>query len=395
MARPGTTKTACRAIAAMRRSGIREVMDLAFARDDVLRLEAGEPDFATPPHVVEAAARAAAEGYTKYTANRGLLSLREVVCAKLAERNGIEASPEQVVVTTGGVTAIYETLIAVVEAGEAILIPDPGWPNYEMMATVLGAEPVRYPLDRSAGYEPDLERLAELARLPHAKALVANSPGNPTGAVWRRETVEEVLRIAQENGLYLVSDEVYDEIVFEGEHVSPATLDEDGRVVSVFSVSKTYAMTGWRIGYLAAPLELADLVAKVQEPVVSCATAVAQKAAEAALAGPQDCVADMRDAYRQRRDVAVEALRDGELFVSEPRGAFYVFADIGRATQDTYAFVRWLVAEHGVAAAPGETFGPGGAGLLRLSLASAPSVIDEGIRRVTQAIAVWPRAARA
>jgi aspartate aminotransferase/aminotransferase len=383
-------KAPARAIAAMPRSGIREVMELASRREGVLHLEVGEPDFQTPPHIVEAAARAAADGYTKYTPNRGLPSVVEAICEKLARRNGIAAEPEQVVVTSGAVGAIMGALIALVEPGEEILLPDPGWPNYEMMAAVIGAHTVAYPLEPASGYEPDLERLADLAARPGAKAIVVNSPGNPTGAVWSRETVERVVEIGRAHGLYVVSDEVYEEIVFEGEHVSPTTFDEDGRVITVSGVSKTYAMTGWRVGYLAASPEVAGLVAKVQEPLVACAASVSQRAAEAALNGPQDCVVTMRDAYRSRRDVAVAALGEHGLLVSEPRGAFYILADIGRATDDTYAFARALVEEHALAVAPGATFGPAGRGLVRLSLASATEVIEEGIARLATAVEGWP-----
>jgi aspartate/methionine/tyrosine aminotransferase len=382
-------KAPARAIAAMPRSGIREVMELASRREGVLHLEVGEPDFQTPAHIVEAAARAAADGYTKYTPNRGLDSVVEAICDKLSRRNGIVAEPEQVVVTAGAVGGIMGALIALVEPGEDVLLPDPGWPNYEMMAAVIGARTVAYPLEPSLRYEPDLERLAELAARPRAKAIVVNSPGNPTGAVWSRDTVERVVEIARAHGLFVISDEVYEEIVFEGEHVSPATFDEEGRVVTVSGVSKSYAMTGWRIGYLAASPEVAGLVAKVQEPLVACAAAVSQRAAEAALRGPQDCVVAMRDAYRRRRDVAVAALGEHGLGVSEPRGAFYILADIGRATDDTYAFARALVADHAVAVAPGATFGPAGRGLVRLSLASATDVIEEGIARLATAVEQW------
>jgi aspartate aminotransferase/aminotransferase len=219
--------------------------------------------------------------------------------------------------------------------------------------------------------------------------MLVNSPGNPTGAVWPRKTIERVLEIAAANDLYMISDEVYEEIVFEGEHWSPATVD-GGRVITVFSTSKTYAMTGWRVGYLVAPPAIAALLAKVQEPIVSCATAVAQKAAEAALLGPQDAVERMREAYRRRRDTAVDGLREHGLLVTVPRGAFYIFADISRATLDTTEFSRRLVTEHGVAVGPGDTFGSHAAGLVRISLAAADDDIAEGIERLATAVQEWP-----
>jgi aspartate aminotransferase/aminotransferase len=376
-------------IVTMRRSGIREVMDLAAGRPGVIHLEVGEPNFPTPGHVLEAAARAATDGYTKYTPNRGLTSLIETICAKLERANGIRATPDQVVVTTGGVGALMQAVIALTDPDDGVLIPDPGWPNYEMMTAVAGAQALRYPLDPATGFEPDFDRLDELAGSPRAKVLMLNSPANPTGSVWRPETIERVMELARRHDLWVISDEVYEDIVFEGRHVSPATFDPDGRVISVFSVSKTYAMTGWRIGYLAAAAPVAALVAKIQEPVASCATAVAQKAAEAAIGGPQACVSMMREAYRERRDLAVAALRPAGVLASEPHGAFYILADVSRASLDTYLVARRLVAEHGVAVAPGETFGPAGAGLVRISLASEPAVLVEGLRRLTTAVDQW------
>jgi aspartate/methionine/tyrosine aminotransferase len=370
----------------MPRSGIREVMDLARGREGVLHLEVGEPDFATPAHIVEAAARAVREGHTRYTANAGTAALREAIAAKFDARNGLAVDPEQVVVTHGAINALLTALMVLVERGDGILMPDPGWPNYQMIATMLDAEAVTYPLDPGSGFEPDLERLAELAARPGVKVLLVNSPGNPTGAVWRRETLERVVEIASAHGLYVVSDEVYEEIVFEGEHVSPARFDPDGRVITISAVSKTYAMTGFRIGYLAATHDLAGLAAKTQEAIVACPTGVGQVAAEAALTGPQDCVAEMRDAYRRRRDVAVAALSEAGLLITVPRGAFYILADVSRATSDSVAFARSLVAEHGVAVAPGATFGPGGATTVRLSLASPAPVIEEGIARLIEAV---------
>jgi aspartate/methionine/tyrosine aminotransferase len=371
----------------MKPSLIREIFDLALLRDDTVCLHVGEPDFPTPGHVLEAAAAAAAAGFTRYTANRGLLSLRESIRRKLLRVNGYDVDPEQIVVTSGGVNALFETFTALLEPGDEILVPDPAWPNYVMGLEAIGAVPVGYRLERELDFEPDLENLARLARRPRAKVLLVNSPSNPTGAVFRRSTLERCLELAREHDLWLVSDEVYDEIVFEGEHWSPATADEDGRVISVYSVSKTYAMTGWRVGWIVAPPELAVLLAKLQEPVISSAVTPAQKAAEAALDGPQDCVAMMREAYRARRDLAVDLLEEHDLLAAHPHGAFYVLADVSRATGPaTIEFARSLVLEHGVAVGPGETFGPGAAGCVRLSLAADQAAIAEGVRRIAHAV---------
>jgi aspartate/methionine/tyrosine aminotransferase len=372
------------AIMAMPRSGIREVMDLARDREGVLHLEVGEPDFPTPAHIVEAGARAVRDGHTRYTANAGTASLREAIAARHA------VTADHVVVTHGAINALLTALMVLVDPREGILMPDPGWPNYQMIATMLNAESILYPLDPDTGYEPDLELLAELAATPGAKVLLINTPGNPTGAVWSAGTMRRVVEIASAHGLFVLSDEVYEEIVFDGEHVGAARFDDAGRVLTVSAVSKTYAMTGWRIGWLVATPELAALVAKTQEAIVACPTAMGQVAAEAALTGPQGCVAEMREAYGRRRDVAVAGLAAGGLLISEPRGAFYILADVSRATQDTAAFARSLVVDHGVAVAPGATFGRGGAGTVRLSLASPADVIEEGVARLAAAVDAWP-----
>jgi aspartate aminotransferase/aminotransferase len=380
-------KALSRSVVGMRPSGIRSVFDLAVRQPGVVTLHVGEPDFPTPQHILDAAAAAAAEGFTRYTANRGLLSVREAICRKLARVNGLHVEPELVHVTAGGVNALTETFWTLLDPGDEIVAPDPAWPNYVMAIEALGAVPVRYRLRAENDFEPDLDELAALCARPRAKVLLVNSPGNPTGAVWRRETLERCLELAREHDLRLISDEVYDEIVFDGEHWSPATADGDGRVISIYSVSKTYAMTGWRIGYLTASEEIVALLAKLHEPVVSCATSIAQKAAEAALDGPQDCVATMREAYRVRRDLAVALLREHDMLTAAPRGAFYILADVSRAAPgENLDFCLRLVREHGVAVAPGDSFGPGGDGLVRLSLAADEAAIREGIERLAAAV---------
>jgi aspartate aminotransferase len=373
------------AMAALPRSGIRAIMELAMERGDTLNLSFGEPDFDTPPHIVEAAAAAARAGRTRYTASRGITELREAAAASISRRAGHGVAPDQIVATVGGVQGIFSTLAALADRGDAVLVPDPSWPNYVGICTLLGLEVVRYPLPAAQGFEPDLDVLEQLAKRPGVKVLITNTPSNPTGAVWQRDTVAATVDIAVRNGLYVLSDEVYDEMAFDGVHVPSAPFAPD-HVVTVYSLSKTYAMTGWRIGYLAAPAELVGPLSKVPEVEVSCPTAPAQWAAVAALSGPQDCVREMRDAYRSRRDLAVAALRAEDLFVAEPRGAFYIFADVSAATSDTLEFAKHLVREHGVACAPGDTFGPGGAGLVRISLAAAPEDVTEGIRRIGEAV---------
>jgi len=374
----------------MQRSGIREIMDLAAGRADVLHLEVGQPDFPTPNHVIDAACRAAHDGYTTYTANKGLREVRESMSAKLERDNGISADPDNLVITCGAVNALLESLVATVSPGDSILVPDPGWPNYEMMADVLDARVVRYPLVPEEGFVPDLDRLEQIvSATDRAKAIIINSPGNPTGAVFPETVIERLVEIALRAGVYLLSDECYEQIVFEGRHLSPGSLDHEGRVISVFSLSKSYAMTGWRVGYVTGDPELMELVAKVQEPLISCATSIAQKAAQAALEGDQACVREMTAAYRNRRDMVVDILRAGDLLVTVPSGAFYVLADISRATTDSYGFARWLIEEHGVAVAPGQTFGPAGAGMVRLSLATNTDDLREGSERLVRAVSGW------
>jgi aspartate aminotransferase len=379
------------AIAGMARSGIREIMDLAATRPNVIHLEVGEPNFPTPPHILDAAARAARDGYTKYTANRGLPEVRQAMATKIADRNGFSVdSIDQIVVTTGAVNAIIQALMVVSDPGDPVLLPDPAWPNYLMMATILGSPVVRYPLMRDRGFEPDFDALEAIcASTPSAKAILMNTPGNPTGAVMSRSVVERMVELAARHDLYIISDECYDDIVFDGEHVSPAAIDTDGRVISTFSVSKSYAMTGWRIGYAVASPEVAAMISKVQEAVTACATAVAQKAAQAALEGDQSCVGEMRDAYRQRRDRVVPILEAAGLLVSPPHGAFYVIADTSGTAMNGYDLARRLILEHDVAVAPGETFGPGGVGMVRLSLATAMDDLVEGVGRLTAAVGSW------
>jgi aspartate aminotransferase len=361
----------------MRNSGIREIVNLVLASPGgIARLEVGEPGFATPEHIV-AAAMTAASSWTGYTHSAGTHELRSEIATSLGARYDLDVAAERIIVAQGagqGLSAIYSVVLA---QGDEVLIPDPSWPNYAMLTTLHGARPVAYSLPEHRGFMPDLDELASLVT-PLTRAIVINSPGNPTGAVMPRGMVRRIAEFAAERDILLISDEVYDQLIFEGEPSNAAGFGLDN-VVSVFSFSKTYAMTGWRVGYIVAPTWLADLLAHVQEPLLSCISSVSQSAALAALRGPQDVITMMRDAYRSRRDLAVRLLTDGGVAVQRPAGAFYLMVPIADGA-DSRAAALDLVT-HGVAVAPGTAFGAVAASQLRLSLASEAEVIETGIAR--------------
>jgi len=368
----------------MAHSGIREIANEAIRRPGTIRLDVGQPDFPTPQHVKDAGKRAIDENKTFYTHTQGLLSLREKLVDKLARVNGIQTTPEAIACGPGGVGAIAAMLAAVVERGDEVLLPDPGWPNYRMMLPWLGARAAYYPCPPSAGFQPDLEALERLMGA-RTKVLVVNSPNNPTGAVYPAETIAAMVEVAQRHNLWLLSDECYDQIVLDGSWTSPARIaPKDPRIATAFTFSKTYAMTGWRLGYLTGSEELIDTVTKVLESSSSCTSTITQVAAEAALAGPQDCVAEMVSAYRRRRDLVVDILQDAELLISKPSGAFYIMADVSPAGVPARELAFTLLRERGVSVAPGTAFGQEAAGAVRISLASSDADLREGVGRLAE-----------
>ena len=361
---------------APRASGIREILDLVLTSSmEIDRLEIGEPGFAAPPHVAEAAA-VAARGDVRYTQSSGTLALRSALVESLASRYGAEIDPGCVVVSQGGSQGIAAVFEALVQPGDQVLLPDPAWPNYESMTRIRGGEPVRYPLHPDRGFVPDPDEVLALIG-PSTRIVVLNSPGNPTGAVLPRAVVRRIVEGAAERGVMVVSDEVYDEIVFEGE---PAGAREFGdNVVSVFSFSKTYAMTGWRVGYLVMPAWLATLVGHIQEALISCVSSVNQAAALAALTGPQDAVASMRAAYRERRDLALALLSGAGIRPLRPSGAFYLMVPLAPGVSSRDAALELV--GRGVSFAPGSAFGSVASDQLRMSLASGPATIERGLGR--------------
>jgi aspartate aminotransferase len=368
-------------------SGIRELSNEALRTPGAIRLDVGQPNFPTPKHISEAGKRAIDENKTYYTHTQGLISLREKLVAKLERVNGIAVTPDRIACGPGGVGALAAVFGAVVEAGDEVLLPDPGWPNTRLMLTWTGARGVFYPCPAESGFQPDLDALAGLVT-PRTKMLLINSPNNPTGAVYPAATIERVIEIAQRHNLWLISDECYDQIILDGSWTSPASLaPDDPRIASVFTFSKSYSMTGWRIGYVAGSAELIDTATKVLESNSSCVSTISQVAAEAALDGPQDCVIEMVAAYRHRRNVVVDILREADMLINEPTGAFYCMADVSRARLHSRDFALRLLREKGVSVAPGSAFGEVAGQAVRISLASSDSDLREGVGRLAEFVA--------
>ncbi|HEY4889517.1 MAG TPA: aminotransferase class I/II-fold pyridoxal phosphate-dependent enzyme [Candidatus Dormibacteraeota bacterium] len=365
-------------------SGIREISNEALRTPGAIRLDVGQPNFPTPKHIGDAGKRAIDENQTFYTHTQGMISLREKIAAKLERVNRIPVTPDRIACGPGGVGAIAAVFGAVLERGDEVLLPDPGWPNTRLMLTWTGARGVFYPCLAADAFQPDLDALARLVT-PRTKLLLINSPNNPTGAVYPIATITRLVELAQRNNLWLLSDECYDQIILDGSWTSPASLaPEDPRIASVFTFSKSYSMTGWRIGYVAGSAELIDTATKVLESNSSCVSTISQVAAEAALDGPQDCVGEMVAAYRHRRDVVVDILREADMLVNEPTGAFYCIADISRSHLNAHDFAFKLLRERSVSVAPGSAFGEVAAGAVRISLASSDTDLREGVGRLAE-----------
>jgi aspartate aminotransferase len=366
-------------------SGIREVVNLALVTPGCIRLEVGEPNFPTPAHIVDAAIEFARKGQVKYTATAGLLSLRERLAAKLGNVNGISAGVDNINCSVGGVGGIAGAIAALVEPGDEVLIPDPAWPNYRLMLAWAHGVLVPYACPPSNEFLPDPKAI-ERQITSRTKLIIVNSPCNPTGAMFPRKLLEELVELAVRHNIYVLSDECYDEVILEGEHTSPASFCTDGRVISAFTFSKTYAMTGWRVGYVVANEKISDSITKVLESNSSCLPTVCQKAAEAALDGPREPLRDMVNAYRQRRDLCVSLLDEAGLLISRPRGAFYIMADVSRSGLDSRELAFDLVKTKHVAVAPGTAFGDSARKAVRISLASSPEDLSQGIAKMIERI---------
>jgi aspartate/methionine/tyrosine aminotransferase len=354
---------------------------------DVIHLEIGEPDFDTPTNVIEAGCRALKTGWTHYGPAAGQPELRQAIADYLNRARGTSFGADQIVVTPGGKPIMFFVILALLETGDEAIYPNPGFPIYESMINFTGATAVPAPLREEKAFALDVEELASLIT-PRTKLLILNSPGNPTGGVLDRAEIAAIAELAVRHDLTVLADEIYAEILYEGEHVSIATMPGMAeRTILLDGFSKTYAMTGWRLGYGAMPADFAGVIAKLMVNSVSCTSMAVQRAGLEALTGPQDDVLTMVAAFRRRRDLIVDGLNAiPGLSCLSPKGAFYVFPNISRTGLTSKQFADHLLNEHGVAALAGTSFGKYGEGYLRLSYANSEENLRKALERIEAAV---------
>ncbi|MEA2087605.1 MAG: pyridoxal phosphate-dependent aminotransferase, partial [Candidatus Caldatribacteriota bacterium] len=341
-----------------------------------------------PAHIREAAKKALDEGYTRYTPNLGFPEFRKALTIKLNQKNKISVTPEEVVVTSGGTEALFFSFYTLLNPGDEVIIPDPGFVTYESQVYFAGGTPVHFPLRGENNFHPDLEELKNCVT-SKTKAILLNSPSNPTGATFSQEELLAIAEIAKEKDLFIISDELYEDIVYDGrEHISIASLPgTKERTISIFGFSKSYAMTGWRLAYIAAPLNLVKEIAKLLQNTSVCANSVAQRAGLAAIQGSQDCVKEMFAAYNERRNVLTKGLNEIQgLSCYAPEGTFYAFVNIKETGMTSEELSMYLLEECKVVTVPGTAFGRQGEGYIRLSFATSLEDIKEGIVRIKKGI---------
>ena len=355
---------------------------------DIVHLEVGEPDFDTPANIIDAAVVALKSGYTHYGPSAGLPELREAIAQEISHTRGLDVKPGEVVVTPGAKPIMFFVILALAEEGDEVLYPNPGFPIYESMINFVGATPVPIPLREERDFCFDLDEFRSKVS-NKTRLIILNSPQNPTGSVLCREDLQQVAKIAAERDIMVLSDEVYNRILYEGEHVSIATFPGmKERTIILDGFSKTYAMTGWRIGYGVMPEVLAAQVTRLQTNSNSCTASFTQRAGVAALTGPQEASAAMVREFQKRRDVIVAGLNAIKGITCRlPKGAFYVFPNIRGTGKSSREFADRLLSEGGVAALSGTAFGEYGEGYIRLSYANSIPNIQKALQHIEQFVA--------
>ena len=352
-------------------SGIRRIFEAAGPGS--INLGLGQPDFDTPQHIKDAAIQAIKDGKTGYTANTGIPELRSAICGKFKKENGLSYIPDQLIVTAGASEALHIVMQALVTEGDRVLCADPGFVSYAALATLAGGRPVGVPLDKK--FHIDVEAAKELMK--GARLFVLNSPSNPTGAVEPKESIKSIVEYASDCNVTVVSDEVYEHFIYGKKHWSAARFGDN--VITINAASKTYAMTGWRLGYLAAPADVVGQCLKVHQYCQACATSISQYAALAAYTGDQHMVGVMRDEYRARRDLLVKGLARLGFTFPEPEGAFYAFVPMKPALTEK-------ILNKGVILVPGSAFGANAPEYSRFSYAASRENLKTALDRIEKAI---------
>ncbi len=378
-----STKHLSRRVVGLKPSGIRKFFDIAATMKDVISLGIGEPDFTTPQPILEAGVRSLQAGETHYTSNSGKLQLRQGIAQNLQNRYGVQYDPVTEIIATVGVSeALYLTFVALLDPGDEVIIPTPCFVSYQAEVYLAGGVPVEIPSRMENNFQVDPEEIRKHIT-PRTKVIFIGYPSNPTGAVAERETLLEIAKIAIEHDLMVVSDEIYDRLVYGFEHICFPSLGEEikQRTVLLGGFSKSHAMTGWRIGYAAAPAEIIAGLVRIHQYTIMSAPTTAQDAALEALRW-DNYVDEMVTEYDRRRKLIVNGLNRLGLTTFEPRGAFYAFPKITASGMDDEAFAEALLHEEHVAVVPGSAFGAGGEGFVRCSYATSYEKIEEALRRM-------------
>ncbi|MCJ7530255.1 MAG: aminotransferase class I/II-fold pyridoxal phosphate-dependent enzyme [Anaerolineales bacterium] len=374
-----------RRVAGLKPSGIRKFFDIVATMKDVISLGIGEPDFVTPQPIMEAGINALRNGQTHYTSNAGLIELRQAIASHLEKLYGVSYDPQHEVIATVGVSeALYLAMTALLELGDEVIIPTPCFVSYQAEVILAGGVPIEVPSLMEDNFQPRASAI-EAAITPKTKMIFIGYPNNPTGAIASREVLLEIAKLAEQYDLVVLSDEIYDRLVYGVTHTCFAALPGMRlRTVTLGGFSKDYAMTGWRIGYAAAPAEILQGLLRVHQYTVMSAPTASQYAALEALLHGEQHVEEMRKEYDRRRRLIVAGLNDLGLTTFEPLGAFYAFPKITVSGLDDESFAKQLLDEQRVAVVPGSSFGAGGEGFVRCSYATAYEQVEEALRRIGQ-----------
>ena len=360
--------------------------EMRSAGIDVINFSVGEPDFNTPSHIINAGKKAMDDGFTKYTAGPGMVEFRKAICQKLERENGITYEPADILVSNGEKQSLYNVCQALFGEGDEVIVFRPYWVSFPEFVRLADAEPVLVDTIAENNFEPDFEDLTSKAS-PNVKGIILNSPSNPTGGIWGEKAILKVLHLAKEHGWVIISDECYERLVYDGEFVSTEKLNREhnigATVITCLSLSKTYAMTGWRIGYAAGPRDIIKAMSKIQGQATSCANSIGQMAGIEALTGDQSCVDKFKEAFRERRDLMVQLLNElPGITCAVPGGAFYAFPKVIGTGMNGSEFCKKAMHEAGVAIVPGTAFGKTCSDYVRFSFAASRDNISQALENI-------------